>query len=83
MPVAGQNVVGIIHRIVNPEHLDKIGGLHYTACDGYEHPLDGKCIDFGVPGLDRNQVPSPWRELLEGVKGEPITFELDQADQDS
>jgi hypothetical protein len=82
MPRADLNpVTGIIRTIINPGHLDKIGGLSYHACAGHEHPLDGQEIDFGVPGLSRDQVPSPWRELLES-QADAITFTLDSPGQD-
>jgi hypothetical protein len=82
LPTAGVGVVGIIRTIIDPGYPDKIGGIHYTACGGHEHPLDGQSIDFGVPGLDRDRVPSPWRELLNGAKDEPFTFNLDSPEQD-
>jgi hypothetical protein len=28
---------------------------------GHTHPLDGQEIDFGEHGIERDQVPSPWR----------------------
>jgi hypothetical protein len=81
MPGAGPSpVTGIVHTIINPGHLDKIGGLSYHACEGYEHPLDGQGIDFGVPGISRDQVPSPWRELIE-PQAQPFTFTLDSPEQ--
>jgi hypothetical protein len=56
--------------------------LSYRACAGYEHPLDCQSIDFGEHGIPRDEVPSPWRELLDGSV-EPFTFNLDSPDQDS
>jgi hypothetical protein len=49
---------------------------------GHTHPLDGQSIDFGDHGIPLDQVPSPWRELL-GTVGEPFTFTLDHAEQDT
>jgi hypothetical protein len=61
---------------------DRISGISYRACTGYEHPLDCQSIDFGEHGIPRDEVPSPWRELLDGSV-EPFTFNLDSPDQDS
>ncbi|MDB5616107.1 hypothetical protein [Tardiphaga sp.] len=66
-----------------PNALNLISGIRYDACSGYDHPLDGQSIDFGEPGIDRSQVPSPWRELLdEAADRPPFTFVLDHADQE-
>lgn len=62
--------------------LSRISGIHYTAVMGHTHPLDGQSIDFGDHGIERDQVPSPWRELLDGP-AEPFTFTLDHAEQDT
>jgi hypothetical protein len=43
--------------------------MHYAACEGHPHPLDGQEIDFGEHGISREEVPSPWRDLLVGVDG--------------
>jgi hypothetical protein len=61
---AGRAVTGILERIVDVGHLEKIGGLIYHACPGYRHPLDGKEINFDPP-VEADQVPAPWRELLD------------------
>jgi hypothetical protein len=82
LPRPGPNVVGIIHTYIAPGHLDKVAGISYAACAGYDHPLDGQSIMFDEP-LAREEVPSPWRELLNGCQGEPFTFELDHAEQDN
>jgi hypothetical protein len=79
------DVIGIIETILGEGSggLDRISGLHYTACEGYSHPLDGQSIDFGAHGIARDQVPSPWRELLiEANPDQAFTFELDRAEQD-
>ena len=64
---AGREVIGIVQTIVGTGEggLNRIGGLSYTACAGHEHSLDGQSIDFGEYGIERDQVPSPWWELLE------------------
>lgn len=56
-------IIGILRRIVDVDALDKIGGLHYRAVEGFSHPLDGQSIEFDPP-IDAYDVPSPWRELL-------------------
>jgi hypothetical protein len=61
--------------------LSRIGGIHYTACAGHTHPLDGQSVDFGDYGIPREEVPSPWRELLADA-ATPFTFSLDRPDQD-
>jgi hypothetical protein len=78
----GRQISGILERIVGTGEggLNRIGGLRYTACEGHPHQLDGREIDFGEHGIERDQVPSPWRELLDGP-GEPFTFDLDRPDQ--
>jgi hypothetical protein len=80
----GRAVSGILERIVGTGEggAKRIGGLCYTACEGHTHPLDGQSIDFGEYGIPRDQVPSPWREMLE-APGESFTFDLDRPDQDS
>jgi len=80
----GRPVVGIIRTIIGTGEggLNRISGIHYKACGGYSHPLDGQGIDFGEHGIERAQVPSPWRELLDGPV-EPFTFDLDSPDQDA
>jgi hypothetical protein len=62
----GRAVTGIVETIVGTGDggLNRIGGLSYTACEGYPHPLDGQSVDFGEHGIERDQVPSPWREML-------------------
>jgi hypothetical protein len=51
------------------------------ACAGHQHPLDGQEIDFSELGIERDQVPSPWRELLDGPT-KSFTFDLDRPDQE-
>jgi len=60
-------IVGILHRYVSPAGYAEglITGLSYHVCQSYEHPLDGQSIDFGEPGIPLDDVPSPWRELLD------------------
>jgi hypothetical protein len=77
----GRQVSGIVQRYLGTGEgaLNRISGIHYTACDGYTHPLDGQSIDFGDYGIPSEEVPSPWRELL--VEAAPFTFSLDRPDQ--
>jgi hypothetical protein len=81
---SGQQISGIVQTILGTGEggARRIGGISYTAVMGHEHPLDGQEIDFGEHGIQRDQVPSPWRELL-GSPIEPFTFDLDRPDQDS
>lgn len=68
LPRADPNpIVGIVRRILGtgPDALNLVSGIFYTSCRGYEHPLDGQSIDFGEPGIPPEDVPSPWRELLD------------------
>ena len=60
----GRQITGIVERIVDVGQLEKIGGLIYHACPGYQHQLDGQEIDFDPP-VERDKVPAPWRALLE------------------
>jgi hypothetical protein len=78
---SGRRIDGIIQTIVGTGEggKDRISGMTYTAVAGRGHPLDGKEIDFGERGIERDQVPLPWREIL----GEPFTFGLDSPDQDA
>jgi hypothetical protein len=75
-------VTGIVQTILGTGEggAKRIGGISYTAVMGHEHPLDGQEIDFGEHGIERDQVPSPWRELLDGPN-KPFTFDLDRPDQ--
>ena len=59
----GPLVKCIIWTIIAPGHLDKIAGLHYRACMGYDHELHGQTIMFDEP-IPLDEVPSPWREAL-------------------
>jgi hypothetical protein len=79
----GRQISGIISTIVGTGEgaLNRIGALHYTACDGYTHSLDGQSIDFGDYGVTREEVPSPWRELLD-EHATPFTFSLDRPEQE-
>jgi hypothetical protein len=79
----GRQISGIVSTILGTGEgaINRISGLHYTACEGCTHPLDGQSIDFGDYGISRDEVPSPWRELLEGPP-QPFTFNLDRPDQD-
>jgi hypothetical protein len=78
----GRQISGIVSTILGTGEgaLNRISGIHYTACEGYKHPLDGQSIDFGDYGIPREEVPSPWRELLEEAR-RPFTFNLDRPDQ--
>jgi hypothetical protein len=78
----GRQISGIVSTIVGTGEgaLNRIGGITFNACMGYEHPLDGQSIDFGVCGIPREEVPSPWRELLEEAS---FTFSLDRPEQDA
>jgi hypothetical protein len=60
----GMAITGILTHYIEPGHPGKIGGLMYQACSGYQHPLDGQSIDFEPP-LGPDQVPAPWRALLD------------------
>jgi hypothetical protein len=78
----GRQISGIVQTIVGTgeDGKDRISGLTYTAVFGHTHPLDGQSIDFGDYGIPRDEVPSPWRELLEEPLRppvEPFTFNLD------
>jgi hypothetical protein len=77
----GRQISGIVQTIAGTGKggLNRISGLTYTAVMGHEHPLDGQSIDFGERGIEKWEVPSPWRELL-GEAGEPLTFDLDRPD---
>jgi hypothetical protein len=79
----GRQIEGIIEIIVGTGEggLNRIGALHYRACPGHPHPLDGQSIDFGDHGIARSDVPSPWRELLGDVSA-PFSFELDRPVQE-
>lgn len=79
----GRQIKGIIWVVPGTGEggLSRIGGIHYNACDGHPHPLDGQEIDFGDHGIPREEVPSPWRELLESQPA-PFTFTLDSPEQD-
>jgi hypothetical protein len=80
--MGGRQISGIVERYLGTgeDALNRISGLHYTACEGYTHPLDGRSIDFGDYGIAREEVPSPWRELLaEAATG--FTFNLDSPEQ--
>jgi hypothetical protein len=83
--VGRRRIEGIVMTYLGtgPDALNLVSGIKYDACSGYDHPLDGQSIDFGEPGIDRSQVPSPWRELLDDAADRPpFTFELDCAAQD-
>jgi hypothetical protein len=83
--IGARSIEGIVMTYLGtgPDALNLISGIRYDACSGYDHPLDGQSIDFGEPGIDRSQVRSPWRELLdEAAACPPFTFELDHADQE-
>jgi hypothetical protein len=46
----------------------------------HAHDLKGQSTDFGDYGIPREEVPSPWRELLASADqngAKPFTFELD------
>jgi hypothetical protein len=81
---AGRAVTGIVMTIVGTGGggANRIGGISYTAVLGHQHPLDGQSIDFGDHGIEREEVPRPWRELL-GEVGEPFSFDLDRPDQNA
>ena len=73
----GRQISGILTTITDPTDEGgalRISGLAYTAVVGHTHPLDGQSIDFGEYGIPRDQVPSPWRDLL-GDVGKTFTFE--------
>jgi hypothetical protein len=78
----GRQVTGIVQKYTGTGEggAKRIGGIQYTACAGHQHPLDGQEIDFGEHGIERDQVPSPWRELLDGPN-KPFTFDLERPDQ--
>jgi hypothetical protein len=64
---AGQQIEGILMRIVDPAAPGMIAGLVYECCAGYSHPLDGQSIDFDPP-ISAGEVPEPWLTLwLEGA----------------
>jgi hypothetical protein len=72
-------VTGIFLTYLKPGFKDQIAGFRYDACAGYEHPLDGQSITFDPP-IDRDQLPSPWRELRLEVDAENAA--ADAAKQD-
>jgi hypothetical protein len=78
----GRQITGIVSTILGTGEgaLTRISGISFNACTGYEHPLDGQSIDFGDYGIPREEVPSPWLELLEEA-ATPFTFNLDRPDQ--
>jgi len=80
----GRQISGIVQTTVGTGEggSSRIGGISYNAVMGYEHPLDGQSVDFGDYGIPREEVPSPWRELLEGPLL-PFTFTLDHPGQDA
>jgi hypothetical protein len=79
----GRQISGIVSTILGTGEgaLNRISGIRFHACTGYEHPLDGQSIDFGDYGIPREEVPSPWRELLVEATT-PITFNLDHPEQE-
>jgi hypothetical protein len=60
----GVEIAGFLVRYLDVGHPGKISGLLYQACSGHQHSLDGQSIDFEPP-FGRDQVPAPWRELLD------------------
>ena len=80
----GEQISGIVSTYLGTGEgaLNRISGISFHSCEGYEHPLDGQSIDFGDYGIPREEVPSPWRELLEEAAA-GVTFSLDRPDQDA
>jgi hypothetical protein len=80
----GRQISGIVQRYLGTGEgaLNRISGMSFSACMGHTHPLDGCSVDFGLPGIPREEVPSPWRELL-AEPLQPFTFSLDSPDQDA
>jgi hypothetical protein len=80
----GRQISGIVQRYLGTGEgaLNRISGIRFDSCGDYKHPLDGQSIDFGDYGIPREEVPSPWRELLE-PHSTPFTFALDHPEQDA
>jgi hypothetical protein len=55
-------IAGFLITYLKPGYLNLIAGLRYDACEE-PHSLDKQTIMFDPP-IERDQVPSPWREML-------------------